>query len=187
MASSWMRLVPLQMRCQRDTSALPPCEDIAKIQSSVNQKYTKSADTRILDFQPPGLWEINFGCLHVTQSMKFCYGSPNRKLETWKICEICKAHCFDAKYIRQHWGFVYRKDMNHMVEDLCQHTIPPRTAAASAPGTVAGQCRPTALPATPKHSQEKMSAHPSTWPCVTQWSYEPCRIQGHPKQMDHSG
>ena len=74
----------------RDPWALPPCENIAKRQSSVNQKYTKSADTRILDFQPPGLWEINFGCLHVTQSMKFCYSSPNRNWRPEKYVKFAK-------------------------------------------------------------------------------------------------
>ena len=49
-----------------------------------------------------------------------------------------------------------RNNGNILQEDLCQHAVPSRTAAASAADPTAGHCWPTSPPETFKHSQASL-------------------------------
>lgn len=60
---------------------LPPCGVARKSQKSANRKRVliriQRAECLILKFQPPEREEMDFYCLYATQSMVFCYSSPN--------------------------------------------------------------------------------------------------------------
>ena len=74
-----------------------PCEDTVRRQPSASQGESPQqnpANTVIISFQPPELWEINSVGL-ATQSVVFCYGSPSKCIYVpffvfaW-ITELCK-------------------------------------------------------------------------------------------------
>ena len=50
--------------------------EYSKVWQSVTSE-SNNTGTLILDFQPPELWYIHFGCLKATQTVVLCYNNPN--------------------------------------------------------------------------------------------------------------
>ena len=65
-------------------------------------------------------------------------------------------HCFPSLYFDLRPN--YSSDNGDLLQkDLCQHAVPPKSAAVRAPDPVAGHCGPTPLLKTPKHRQVWLS------------------------------